>query len=112
MKDKAIIVCDNCGKEFNNFEILEDELNNGEIRRSYIKCPRCNKEYIILLEDEEIRELKKEYQKFLEKHIALINAKAPLEEIQISFKELKTYVKQVKDKSRLLEQKYLGGNDE
>ena len=40
MKDKAIIVCDNCGKEFNNFEILEDELNNGEIRRSYIAIIR------------------------------------------------------------------------
>ena len=55
MKDKAIIVCDNCGKEFNNFEILEDELNNGEIRHSYIKCPRCDKKFTILLEDEEVR---------------------------------------------------------
>lgn len=112
MKDKAIIVCDNCGKEIKDFRIQEDKLNNGKVIHSYIRCPKCHKIFTILLEDEEIRKMKKEYKKLLDDHIELMNSKAPLEEVKISYNKLKVFVAQVKNISKTLEQKYLGGNDE
>lgn len=58
------IMCKNCGQEMRQKRPYDKKVK-GDVRRIYIKCESCGKEYTLFFTNTEIRKLQKEQRNLL-----------------------------------------------
>lgn len=65
MKKETVIVCDDCGNEFNHkkidFKTKITKVKSTEYEVTYYKCPKCGRAYLVCMLDYWGRKLQKRY---------------------------------------------------
>lgn len=95
--NKASTICDNCQKAF----IIEQKERylDKDVRQKYIKCPKCGKEYTVLIIDQYVQDRINQVQKIV------INARDRKQAIR-ALEKKKLLVEEARKRDKELRKKY------